>query len=143
MAPALKKFSGTFPERFFDVGIASGMPYLCRRLAPMDSGRYRHLSTFVQRAYDQFFHDFCLQKLPSDHCMDRAVLVGDDGPPHHGVMDYSYCVTCLGYHHDGPKDENELRHMLNNSPTIRIPHNRRVIPRAMVTVWNWTVSSSH
>lgn len=113
----LKKFSERFPERFFDVGIAEqhGMAFA----AGMAADGFRPVtaiySTFVQRAYDQVFHDICLQKLPVSICMDRAGLVGDDGPTHHGVLDYSYLRHLPGLTVMAPKDENELRHMLKTA----------------------------
>jgi 1-deoxy-D-xylulose-5-phosphate synthase len=72
-------------------------------------------STFVQRAYDQVFHDICLQKLPVTIAMDRGGLVGDDGPTHHGVFDFSYLRHLPSITLMAPKDENELRHMLKTA----------------------------
>ena len=72
-------------------------------------------STFVQRAYDQVFHDICLQKLPVTIAMDRAGLVGDDGPTHHGVFDLSFLRHLPEITVMAPKDENELRHMLKTA----------------------------
>jgi len=125
----LKKFSERFPQRFFDVGIAEqhGLTFA----AGLAADGYRPVaaiySTFVQRAYDQVFHDICLQKLPVTIAMDRAGLVGDDGPTHHGVLDYSFLRHLPGLTLMAPKDENELRHMLKtavyaDSPvTLRYP----------------------
>jgi len=72
-------------------------------------------SSFTQRAYDQLFHDICLQKLPVTVAMDRAGLVGDDGPTHHGVFDLSYSRHLPEMIIMAPKDENELRHMLKTA----------------------------
>ena len=72
-------------------------------------------SSFVQRGYDQVFHDICLQNLPVTIAMDRAGLVGDDGPTHHGVFDISYLRHLPGLTMLAPKDENELRHMLKTA----------------------------
>jgi 1-deoxy-D-xylulose-5-phosphate synthase len=72
-------------------------------------------STFAQRAYDQVFHDICLQKLPVTLALDRAGLVGDDGPTHHGVFDLSYLRHLPGMTIMAPKDENELQHMIKTS----------------------------
>src|SRR6185369_1191352 len=72
-------------------------------------------STFLQRGYDQVFHDICLQKLPVVLALDRAGLVGDDGPTHHGVFDISYLRHLPGLTIMAPKDENELRHMLKTA----------------------------
>lgn len=119
----LKKFSERFPTRFFDVGIAEqhGMAFA----AGMAADGFRPVaaiySTFVQRAYDQVFHDICLQKLPVTIAMDRAGLVGDDGPTHHGVMDLSYLRHLPGLTMMAPKDENELRHMLKTAIYSGVP----------------------
>jgi 1-deoxy-D-xylulose-5-phosphate synthase len=78
-------------------------------------------SSFVQRAYDQVFHDICLQKLPVTIAMDRAGLVGDDGPTHHGVFDMSYLRHLPGLTMMAPKDENELRHMLKTAVYSGVP----------------------
>ena len=72
-------------------------------------------STFTQRAYDQVFHDICLQKLPVTLALDRAGLVGDDGPTHHGVFDFSYLRHLPEMTVMAPKDENELQHMLKTA----------------------------
>ncbi|MDA8413639.1 MAG: 1-deoxy-D-xylulose-5-phosphate synthase [Desulfobacteraceae bacterium] len=113
----LNPFAERFPQRFFDVGIAEqhGMTFA----AGMAADGYRPVaaiySSFVQRAYDQVFHDICLQKLPVTIAMDRAGLVGDDGPTHHGVFDISYLRHLPGLTMMAPKDENELRHMLKTA----------------------------
>jgi 1-deoxy-D-xylulose-5-phosphate synthase len=113
----LKPFSERFPQRFFDVGIAE--QHAMTFAAGLAADGFRPVtaiySTFVQRAYDQVFHDICLQKLPVTIAMDRAGLVGDDGPTHHGVMDYSYLRHIPGLTLMAPKDENELRHMLKTA----------------------------
>ncbi len=72
-------------------------------------------STFAQRAYDQIFHEICLQKLPVTLALDRAGLVGDDGPTHHGVFDLSYLRHLPEMAVMAPKDENELQHMLKTA----------------------------
>jgi 1-deoxy-D-xylulose-5-phosphate synthase len=113
----LNNFAKRFPERFFDVGIAEqhGLTFA----AGLAAEGYRPVaaiySTFVQRAYDQVFHDICLQNLPVTIAMDRAGLVGDDGPTHHGVFDFSYLRHLPGIGLMAPKDENELRHMLKTA----------------------------
>ncbi len=88
----LNTFAERFPKRFFDVGIAEqhGMTFAAGLAADGFRPVTAIYSTFVQRAYDQVFHDICLQKLPVTIAMDRAGLVGDDGPTHHGVFDLSY-----------------------------------------------------
>ena len=78
-------------------------------------------STFAQRAYDQLFHDICLQKLPVTLAMDRAGLVGDDGPTHHGVFDLSFTRHLPQMTVMAPKDENELRRMLKTAVNSGLP----------------------
>jgi len=110
----LTDFSERFPDRFFDVGIAeqhaatfsAGLatqglkPVLC------------YYSTFMQRAYDQIIHDIALQKLPVVLAIDRAGLVGEDGPTHHGAFDLSYLRAVPNVVISAPKDEEELRNLL-------------------------------
>jgi 1-deoxy-D-xylulose-5-phosphate synthase len=69
-------------------------------------------SSFLQRGFDQLCHDVCLQDLPVLFAIDRAGVVGNDGPTHHGVFDLSYLRQLPGLVVMAPKDENELRHML-------------------------------
>jgi len=91
----LDAFRVRYPRRFFDVGmaeehavtLAAGMA--CEGLRPITA----IYSTFLQRAYDQIIHDVCLQRLPVVLALDRAGLVGEDGPTHHGVFDLSYLLT--------------------------------------------------
>ena len=72
-------------------------------------------STFLQRAYDQIVHDVCLQSLPVVFCMDRAGLVGDDGPTHHGVFDIAYLRCLPNITLMAPRDEAMLVHMLHTA----------------------------
>ena len=113
----LNKFAERFPERFFDVGIAE--QHAMTFAAGLAADGFRPVtaiySTFMQRAYDQVFHDICLQKLPVTIAMDRAGVVGDDGPTHHGVFDISYLRHLPGLTMMAPKDENELRHMIKTA----------------------------
>ena len=69
-------------------------------------------STFLQRAFDQVIHDVCVQDLHVVFCLDRAGLVGEDGPTQHGVFDIAYMRMLPNMRVMAPKDENELRHML-------------------------------
>ena len=119
----LKAFSERFPKRFFDVGIAEqhGMTFAAGLAAEGFRPVTAIYSTFVQRAYDQVFHDICLQKLPVTIAMDRAGLVGDDGPTHHGVLDYAYLRHLPDLTVMAPKDENELRHMLATAVYSGVP----------------------
>ncbi len=123
----LNLFSQRFPERFFDVGIAE--QHAMTFAAGLASDGFRPVvaiySTFVQRAYDQVFHDICLQNLPVTIAMDRAGLVGDDGPTHHGVFDISFLRHLPGLTVMAPKDENELRHMLKTAVYSGLPMSLR------------------
>ena len=119
LTPFLKRF----PERFFDVGIAEqhAMTFAAGLAADGFKPVTAIYSTFVQRAYDQVFHDICLQNLPVTIAMDRAGLVGDDGPTHHGVFDISYLRHLPGITVMAPKDENELRHLLKTAICSGVP----------------------
>ncbi len=125
----LKDFGERFPDRFFDVGIAE--EHAVTMAAGMAADGLHPVialySTFAQRAFDQLIHDVCLQNLPVTLCLDRAGLVGQDGPTHHGVFDLSYLRQIPNMTILVPKDEEELRQMLSaalklNTPTaIRYP----------------------
>lgn len=119
----LNTFAERFPQRFFDVGIAEqhGMTFAAGLAADGFRPVAAIYSSFVQRAYDQVFHDICLQKLPVTIAMDRGGLVGDDGPTHHGVFDISYLRHLPGITMMAPKDENELRHMLKTAVYSGVP----------------------
>lgn len=88
----LNNFARIFPERFFDVGIAE--EHAVAFSAGLARAGFKPVvavySTFMQRGYDQIIHDVCLQNLPVVFCLDRAGLVGEDGPTHHGVFDIAY-----------------------------------------------------
>ncbi|MDD4548741.1 MAG: 1-deoxy-D-xylulose-5-phosphate synthase [Syntrophomonadaceae bacterium] len=109
----LGKFAVTYPERFFDVGICE------QHAVTMAAGMARTglrpvvavYSTFLQRAYDQLVHDVALQKLPVIFAIDRAGLVGDDGPTHHGVFDLAYLRHIPNMTVMAPSNENELLDM--------------------------------
>ena len=110
----LAPFAARFPERFFDVGIAE--PHAVTFAAGLAADGLRPVvaiySTFLQRAFDQIIHDVALQKLPVIFALDRAGLVGEDGPTHHGVLDLGYLSLVPGMTVMAPGDENELRRML-------------------------------
>jgi len=110
----LTPFAKNYSKRFFDVGIAEQHAVtFAAGLATQGIKPFVAVySTFAQRAYDQILHDCCLQKLPVRLCLDRAGLVGDDGPTHHGVFDFAYLRSLPNMVAMAPKDENELRHML-------------------------------
>lgn len=107
-------FGERFPSRFFDVGIAE------QHAVVFAAGLARQglkpicaiYSTFLQRGYDALIHDVCLQNLPIVFALDRAGLVGSDGPTHHGCFDLSYLRHIPKMTVMAPKDEDELRHML-------------------------------
>lgn len=113
----LDKFAAHFPERFFDVGIAEshGVTFACGLAAEGMHPVAAIYSTFMQRAYDQVVHDLCLQNLPVTIAMDRAGLVGEDGPTHHGVFDIAYLRHVPNIVIMSPKDENELQHMIKTA----------------------------
>lgn len=119
----LKNFALNFPKRFFDVGIAE--QHAITMAAGLASQGKKPLvalySTFAQRGYDQIVHDVCLQKLPIVFALDRAGIVGEDGPTHHGVFDYSYLRHIPNIVLLAPKDENELQHMLYSAFSINGP----------------------
>ncbi len=113
----LNILQGALPDRYYDVGIAEQQAVLfaaglalqgCKPVAAI-------YSTFLQRAYDQIVHDVCLQKLNVVFAMDRAGLVGDDGPTHHGVYDIAYLRCLPNIVLMAPRDEAMLVHMLHTA----------------------------
>lgn len=105
------------PERYFDVGIAEQQAILFASGLALEGVKpvAAIYSTFLQRAYDQIVHDVCLQKLNVVFAMDRAGLVGDDGPTHHGAFDIAY-LRCLPHIVlMAPRDEAMLVHMLRTA----------------------------
>ncbi|HYU24431.1 MAG TPA: 1-deoxy-D-xylulose-5-phosphate synthase [Thermoanaerobaculia bacterium] len=113
----LDKFAKVLPDRMLDVGIAEehavtfsgGMA--TQGMKPIAA----IYSTFLQRAFDQVFHDVAIMDLPVVFALDRAGIAGQDGPTHHGIYDMAYLrlfpnMVCMA-----PKDENELRHMLKTA----------------------------
>jgi len=107
-------FGEKFPDRFFDVGIAeqAGVLLACGLAARGMKPVAAIYSTFLQRAYDQIVHDAALQRLNVVFALDRAGLVGEDGPTHHGLFDIAYFRTVPNIVLMAPCDENELRQML-------------------------------
>jgi len=114
LGTGLIHFADKFPDRFFDVGIAEG--HAVTFAAGLATQGYKPVvtlySSFLQRAYDSVIHDVALQKLPVVFGIDRAGLVGDDGPTHHGVFDLSYLRVVPNLVVMAPKDELELKRML-------------------------------
>jgi 1-deoxy-D-xylulose-5-phosphate synthase len=114
LGTGLVEFARTFSNRFFDVGIAEqhattfAAGLASQGLKPV----FAVYSTFLQRAFDQTIHDVALQKLPVILAVDRAGLVGADGPTHHGAFDLSYLRQIPNWTIMTPKDGNELKDML-------------------------------
>ena len=119
----LVKFSQQFPDRYFDVGIAEqhavtfAAGAACDGLKPVVA----IYSTFLQRAYDQLIHDVALQNLPVMFAIDRAGLVGADGPTHAGSFDLSYLRCIPNMVVMAPADENECRQMLYTAFQMDVP----------------------
>ncbi|RYG24738.1 1-deoxy-D-xylulose-5-phosphate synthase [bacterium] len=109
----LAKFSNERPGQYVDVGIAEA--HGVTLAAGMAAGGLKPLvaiySTFLQRAFDSIVHDVALQRLPVRFFLDRAGLVGDDGPTHHGVLDLAYLLPIPGMTVLAPRDVTELREM--------------------------------
>ncbi|MHB2025163.1 MAG: 1-deoxy-D-xylulose-5-phosphate synthase [Elusimicrobiota bacterium] len=123
----LDAFRDRFPNRYFDVGLAE--QHAVTFAGGLACEGYKPIvaiySTFLQRAYDQIEHDICLQNLPVVFALDRAGLVGEDGPTHHGVFDYSYLRMLPRMTVMAPADENELQHMLRTALSIDGPASLR------------------
>jgi 1-deoxy-D-xylulose-5-phosphate synthase len=129
ITPAMREGSGMvrfakeFPERYFDVGIAEqhavtfAAGLACDGMKPVVA----IYSTFLQRAYDQLIHDVALQNLPVMFAIDRAGLVGADGPTHAGSFDISYLRCIPNMTIMAPSDENECRQMLYTGITLNSP----------------------
>jgi len=110
----IAEFAKTFPDRFFDVGIAEqhGVTFAAGMATEGLKPVVAIYSTFLQRAYDQILHDVCIEALPVVFAIDRGGLVGEDGSTHHGVFDLSYLRSLPNMVVMAPKDENELCRML-------------------------------
>jgi 1-deoxy-D-xylulose-5-phosphate synthase len=110
-------FAKAFPERFFDVGIAEG--HAVTFAAGMATRGVRPIcaiySTFLQRAYDNVIHDVAIQHLPVIFAMDRAGLVGEDGPTHMGLYDIAYMLAVPGMTVTAPKDGTEMLALLKTA----------------------------
>jgi 1-deoxy-D-xylulose-5-phosphate synthase len=111
------------PDRFFDVGIAEAhaVAFAAGLAATGKRPIVAIYSTFLQRAYDQVIHDVCLQGLPVVFAVDRAGLVGEDGPTHHGAFDLSFLRIIPGLTVFLPKNEAELQRMLATALTLDGP----------------------
>ncbi|MFH1826283.1 MAG: 1-deoxy-D-xylulose-5-phosphate synthase [bacterium] len=125
----LEEFASKFPDRFFDVGIAE--EHAVEFAAGLAISGFKPFcaiySSFLQRSYDQIVNDVCLQNLPVTFCLDRAGVVGEDGPTHHGIFDIAFLRHIPNLVLMAPKDENELQQMLftaanHNGPiAVRYP----------------------
>ena len=118
------------PERYFDVGIAEQQAILFAAGLALEGVKpvAAIYSTFLQRAYDQIVHDVCLQKLNVVFAMDRAGLVGDDGPTHHGAFDIAYLRCLPNIVLMAPRDEAMLVHMLRTALRLRRRPDRAALP---------------
>jgi 1-deoxy-D-xylulose-5-phosphate synthase len=130
------------PDRAFDVGIAEQHAVtFSAGMATRGEVVYCNIySTFMQRAYDQVVHDVCIQELPVIFCLDRAGLVGADGPTHHGVYDIAFMRCIPNMVVASPMNEQELRNMMYTAQlesfqsgtkafTIRYPRGNGVMPQ--------------
>ncbi|MDD8027412.1 MAG: 1-deoxy-D-xylulose-5-phosphate synthase [Acidobacteriota bacterium] len=128
----LTQFAAELPGQFFDVGIAE--QHAVNFAAGLALGGFKPVcaiySTFLQRAYDQVYHDVCLQNLPVVLALDRAGAVPDDGPTHQGLNDIAFLRHMPNIVLMAPRDENELRHMLkaalsyDRPAAVRFPKGR-------------------
>ncbi len=129
----LAEFQKSFPERLFDVGICE--QHAVALAGGLASGGLRPVvavySTFLQRGYDQIFHDVCLQEVPVLFAVDRAGLVGSDGPTHHGVFDIAYLRHLPGMTLMAPADAREMEAMFRFAAELDGPCAVRY-PRAAV-----------
>ena len=119
----LKSFGEKYPGRFFDVGIAE--QHAVEFAAGLGVSGFKPVvaiySTFLQRAYDQLYHDVCLMDIPVVFALDRAGIVPDDGPTHQGINDIIYLRHMPHMIVMAPKDENELQHMIKSALSYSHP----------------------
>ncbi len=119
----LSDFVRHFPKRFYDVGIAE--PHAVTFAAGLATQGVKPVvaiySTFLQRSYDEIIHDVCLQKLPVVFALDRAGIVGDDGPTHNGTFDLSFLRTIPDLVVMAPKNGHELQCMLKTAISFNGP----------------------
>lgn len=134
---SMNKLMELMPHRAFDVGIAEGHAVTFSGGMAKDGLQpYCNIySSFMQRAYDNIIHDVAIQRLPVVFCLDRAGLVGEDGPTHHGVFDLAYLRPIPNLTISSPMDEHELRRLMytaqlpNKGPfVIRYPRGRGSLP---------------
>ncbi|MFH0789079.1 MAG: 1-deoxy-D-xylulose-5-phosphate synthase, partial [Pseudomonadota bacterium] len=119
----LDLFAQRFPQRFFDVGIAEQHAVTFAAGLALEGLKpiVAIYSTFIQRAFDQLVHDICLPNIPVIFALDRAGIVGEDGPTHQGLFDLSFLRPLPNLIVMAPKDERELRDMLFSALTYNRP----------------------
>jgi len=147
----LSGFAEQHSDRFYDVGIAEGHA-VTFSAALASSGLKPFVaiySTFLQRAYDMLVHDIAVQKLPVIFMLDRAGLVGEDGPTHHGVLDLSYLSSIPGVVVAAPRNGEELRHLMQTAlhyeegpffiryPKASAEKNRKSIKSKVLEIGKW------
>jgi len=127
------------PHRVFDVGIAE--QHAVTFAAGLAAARYipfcNIYSSFLQRGYDQIIHDVALQQLPVIFCIDRAGLVGEDGPTHHGIFDLAFLRTIPNIIIASPLNESELRNMMFTAYNERTKPFTIRYPRGKGVITNW------
>jgi 1-deoxy-D-xylulose-5-phosphate synthase len=119
----LERFSQEFPDRFYDIGIAEQHAVTFAAGLALEGMKpvVAIYSTFLQRAYDQVLQDVCLQNLPVVFALDRGGIVGEDGPTHHGLFDFSYLRHIPNLVIMVPKDEDEFQHMIKTALECPMP----------------------
>ena len=119
----LEEFARQFPNRFYDIGIAEQHAVTFAAGLALEGMKpvVAIYSTFLQRAYDQVLQDVCLQNLPVVFALDRGGIVGEDGPTHHGLFDFSYLRHIPNLIIMVPKDENEFQHMIKTATESPFP----------------------
>ncbi len=151
----LTGFAEEHPDRFYDVGIAEGHAVtFAGALAAHGIKPFVAIySTFLQRAYDMIVHDIAVQKLPVVFMLDRAGLVGEDGPTHHGVLDLSYLSSIPGVIVAAPRNGEELRHLMQTAqhyqegpffiryPKASAEKNRKTVKSKQLDIGKWELLS--
>jgi 1-deoxy-D-xylulose-5-phosphate synthase len=119
----LEEFARRFPDRFYDIGIAEQHAVTFAAGLALEGMKpvVAIYSTFLQRAYDQVIQDVCLQNLPVVFALDRGGIVGEDGPTHQGLFDFSYLRHIPNLVIMAPKDENEFQHMIKTATECPFP----------------------
>ncbi len=119
----LEEFARRFPDRFYDIGIAEQHAVTFAAGLALEGMKpvVAIYSTFLQRAYDQVIQDVCLQNLPVVFALDRGGIVGEDGPTHQGLFDFSYLRHIPNLVIMAPKDENEFQHMIKTAMECPFP----------------------